>query len=135
MLPIQSVLLPSSSRGKWWRKICWMARKLAWTNQAWSDYLCWQRQDQKTLKRINKLTEATIRLSFEGIGKPEPLRKNLAGFWLRRIDDTNRLVYAADDEYLTIIACRYCYSDRYSPDLCRFWELNLSIRETANCKA
>ncbi|WP_445251380.1 Txe/YoeB family addiction module toxin [Microcoleus sp. D2_18a_D3] len=52
-----------------------------------------------------------MRLAFEGIGKPEPLRENLAGFWLRRIDDTNRLVYAVDDEYLTIISCRYHYSD------------------------
>ncbi|MEG4531509.1 Txe/YoeB family addiction module toxin [Microcoleus sp. D2_18a_D3] len=50
-------------------------------------------------------------MAFEGIGKPEPLRENLAGFWLRRIDDTNRLVYAVDDEYLTIISCRYHYSD------------------------
>jgi len=87
-----------------------MTRKLAWTDEAWSDYLYWQEQDKKTLKRINKLIEATIRLPFEGIGKPEPLRENLAGFWSRRIDDTNRLVYAVDDEYLTIIACRYHYS-------------------------
>ena len=89
-----------------------MTRKLGWTDEAWGDYLYWQGQDKKTLKRINKLIEATIRLPFEGIGKPEPLRENLAGFWSRRIDDTNRLVYAVDDEYLTIISCRrYHYSD------------------------
>ncbi|MEG4352111.1 Txe/YoeB family addiction module toxin [Microcoleus sp. LAD1_D3] len=88
-----------------------MTRKLAWTDEAWGDYLYWQGQDKKTLKRINKLIEATIRLPLEGIGKPEPLRENLAGFWSRRIDDTNRLVYAVDDEYLTIISCRYHYSD------------------------
>jgi toxin YoeB len=86
-----------------------MTRKLAWTDDAWSDYLYWQSQDKKTLKRINKLIEATIRVPFEGVGKPEPLRENLAGFWSRRIDDTHRLVYDVDDEYLTILACRYHY--------------------------
>jgi toxin YoeB len=88
-----------------------MNRKLAWTDEAGNDYLYWQSQDKKTLKRINKLIEATIRLPLERIGKPEPLRENLACFWSRRIDDTNRLVYAVDDEYLTIISCRYHYAD------------------------
>ena len=87
-----------------------MTRKLAWVDDAWDDYLYWQGQDQKTLKRINKLITETIRDPFEGIGKPEPLKENLVGFWSRRIDDNNRLVYAVDDEYLTIIACRYHYS-------------------------
>lgn len=86
-----------------------MSRILAWTDEAWADYLYWQKQDQKTLKRINKLIGETMRIPFEGIGKPEPLRENLAGFWSRRIDDTNRLVYAVDDVYLTIISCRYHY--------------------------
>ena len=62
------------------------------------------------LKRINKLIEGTMRDPFEGIGKPEPLRENLSGFWSRRIDDTNRLIYAVEDEYLTIISCRYHYN-------------------------
>ncbi|MEQ9482952.1 Txe/YoeB family addiction module toxin [Coleofasciculus sp. F4-SAH-05] len=84
-------------------------RKLAWTDEAWEDYLYWQNQDKKTLKRINKLIKATKILPFEGIGKPEPLKENLSGFWSRRIDDTNRLVYAVDDNYLTIISCRYHY--------------------------
>lgn len=84
-------------------------RKLAWTDEAWEDYLYWQNQDKKTLKRINKLIKATKSLPFEGIGKPEPLKENLSGFWSRRIDDTNRLVYAVDDNYLTIISCRYHY--------------------------
>jgi len=84
-----------------------MTRKLTWTEAAWSDYQYWQTQDKKTLKRINKLIEATLRVPFEGIGKPEPLKENLAGFWSRRIDDTHRLVYAVDDEHLTILACRY----------------------------
>jgi len=86
-----------------------MDRKLAWTGEAWKDYIYWQTQDKKTLKRINKLINNTMRQPFEGIGKPEPLRENLSGFWSRRIDDTNRLVYAADDDYLTIISCRYHY--------------------------
>ena len=87
-----------------------MTRKLAWVDDAWDDYLYWQGQDKKTLKRINKLITETIRDPFEGIGKPEALKENLAGFWSRRIDDNNRLVYAVDDDYLTIIACRYHYS-------------------------
>lgn len=86
-----------------------MDRKLAWTGEAWKDYIYWQTQDKKTLKRINKLINDTMRQPFEGIGKPEPLRENLSGFWSRRIDDTNRLVYAADYDYLTIISCRYHY--------------------------
>lgn len=86
-----------------------MSRKLAWTDEAWSDYLYWQTQDKKTLKRINKLIEATLREPFDRIGKPEVLKENLKGFWSRRIDETNRLVYAVDDETITIIACRYHY--------------------------
>ena len=87
-----------------------MTRKLAWMDDDWDDYLYWQGQDKKTLKRINKLIIETLKDPFEGIGKPEPLKENLAGFWSRRIDDNNRLVYAVDDDYLTIIACRYHYS-------------------------
>jgi toxin YoeB len=86
-----------------------MTKKLAWTDVAWSDYLYWQGQDKKNLKRINKLIAETIKEPFIGIGKPESLRENLAGFWSRRIDESNRLVYAVNDEYLTIIACRYHY--------------------------
>jgi toxin YoeB len=86
-----------------------MSRKLAWTDEAWADYVYWQSQDRKTLTRINKLIEDTKRQPFEGIGKPEPLRENLSGFWSRRIDDSNRLVYAVDNEFLTIISSRYHY--------------------------
>ncbi|NCB59116.1 MAG: Txe/YoeB family addiction module toxin [Gammaproteobacteria bacterium] len=86
-----------------------MSRLLAWTDEAWNDYLYWQGQDKKTLKRINKLIEEMKRTPFEGIGKPEPLKMNLSGFWSRRIDDTNRLVYAVDDHRFTIISCRYHY--------------------------
>ena len=86
-----------------------MGRKLAWTGEAWKDYIYWQTQDKKTLKRINKLIKDTMRQPFEGIGKPEPLRENLTGFWSRRVDDTNRLVYAVDDVFITIVSCRYHY--------------------------
>ncbi len=86
-----------------------MTRHLAWTEMGWSDYVYWQGQDKKTLKRINKLIENTLRMPFEGIGKPEPLKANLSGFWSRRIDDTNRLVYAVTDKHITIIACRFHY--------------------------
>jgi len=86
-----------------------MSKKLVWTNEAWADYIYWQSQDRKTLKRINKIIEDTKRTPFKGIGKPEPLRENLSGFWSRRIDDTNRLVYIVDKKYITIISCRYHY--------------------------
>ncbi|MEM7114915.1 MAG: Txe/YoeB family addiction module toxin [Chloroflexota bacterium] len=87
-----------------------MSRKLAWTKAAWSDYLYWQTQDRRTLRRINCLVQDTMREPFAGIGKPEPLRENLAGFWSRRIDETHRLVYAVDDDYLTILSCHYHYT-------------------------
>ena len=86
-----------------------MSRCLAWTDAAWSDYIYWQDQDKKTLKRINQLIENVKRSPFEGIGKPEPLKENLSGFWSRRIDESNRLVYVVDDNQLTIISCRYHY--------------------------
>jgi len=86
-----------------------MIDTLAWTNDAWKDYVYWQGQDRKTLKRINKLITQIQRTPFKGIGKPEPLKGNLAGFWSRRIDESNRLVYIIDDTRLTIISCRYHY--------------------------
>ena len=86
-----------------------MTRLLAWTDDAWSDYVYWQRQDKKTLKRINKLITDTKRSPFEGIGKPEPLKENLSGFWSRRVDESNRLVYAVNDSHITVISCRYHY--------------------------
>ncbi len=86
-----------------------MIELLSWTKEAWTDYIYWQSQDRKTLKRINKLILNTKRSPFEGIGKPEPLKENLSGFWSRRIDESNRLVYTADDKRLTIISCRYHY--------------------------
>ncbi|NQZ30367.1 MAG: Txe/YoeB family addiction module toxin [Oceanospirillaceae bacterium] len=86
-----------------------MTKLLAWTDDAWSDYVYWQGQDKKTLKRINKLIADTKRSPFDGIGKPEPLKENLSGFWSRRIDESNRVVYAVNDSHITVISCRYHY--------------------------
>lgn len=87
-----------------------MSKKLAWTDEAWQDYIYWQTQDKKTLKRINKILDDIRRDDpFKGIGKPEPLKENLSGFWSRRIDDTHRLVYVVDEEHITVISCRYHY--------------------------
>jgi toxin YoeB len=87
-----------------------MARLYVFTPSAWADYIYWQGQDKKTLKRINMLIEATAREPFTGIGKPEPLRGDLTGCWSRRIDDVNRLVYQVTDSELQIISCRYHYT-------------------------
>lgn len=84
-------------------------RNLTFTDEAWSDYLYWQGQDKKTLRRINDLIKDVTRSPFEGIGKPEPLRENLSDYWSRRIDETNRLVYGASDDKIIIISCRYHY--------------------------
>lgn len=86
-----------------------MIKILSWTKEAWEDYIYWQSQNRKSLKRINKLITDTQRTPFEGIGKPETLKENLSGFWSRRIDDSNRLVYVVDDKQLTILSCRYHY--------------------------
>ena len=87
-----------------------MPERLVWTAAAWSDYVYWQGQDRKTLKRINLLIQEAMRNPFEGIGKPEQLRENLSGFWSRRIDDVNRLVYAIEGDDLAIVSCRYHYN-------------------------
>jgi toxin YoeB len=85
--------------------------EIHFTPSGWGDYLYWQTQDRKTLKRINLLVETTARTPLEGIGKPEPLRGNLSGYWSRRIDDRHRLVYAVDDVAITVIACRTHYGE------------------------
>ncbi|AXF22957.1 Txe/YoeB family addiction module toxin [Burkholderia pyrrocinia] len=85
-------------------------RRALFTSDAWDDYVYWQGQDRKTLKRINQLIREAQRTPFEGIGKPEPLKANLSGFWSRRIDDTNRLVYEADAPQISIVSCRYHYA-------------------------
>ncbi len=85
--------------------------RLLWEERAWNDYLYWQTQDRKTLKRINVLIVDIKRTPFEGIGKPEPLRGNLSGYWSRRIDDTNRIVYFEQEDVIYVISCRGHYED------------------------
>ena len=80
-----------------------------WFDKAWDDYLYWQSQDKKTLKRVNQLIKDAERDPFSGIGKPEPLKGDLSGFWSRRIDDTNRLVYRVNGNILEILSCRGHY--------------------------
>ena len=80
-----------------------------WQEEAWNDYLYWQTQDKKILKRINLLIQDIERHPFEGIGKPEPLRYDLSGYWSRRIDDTHRIVYRIVDDVLEILQCRAHY--------------------------
>ena len=84
-------------------------RELAWENNGWSDYIYWQSQDKKTLKRINKLIDNILKTPFQGIGKPEPLKENLSGYWSRRINDSDRLIYKVTDDFIIIISCRYHY--------------------------
>ncbi len=85
-------------------------RKLAWTAEGWDDYLYWQTQDRRNLRRINQLIADMLRDDpFEGIGKPEALKHALAGAWSRRIDEANRLVYIASDTHITILQARYHY--------------------------
>lgn len=83
--------------------------KLVWDINAWEDYLWWQIQDRKVLKRINLLIHDVVRNGHEGIGKPEPLRHDFAGYWSRRITDEHRLVYKVVDDEARIAACRYHY--------------------------
>lgn len=82
-----------------------------WFDETWIDYIYWQTQDKKTLKCINNLIKDTERNPFEGIGKPEPLKGNLSGFWSRHIDDTNRFVYRINNDKLEILSCRGHYED------------------------
>ncbi|PCI28026.1 MAG: Txe/YoeB family addiction module toxin [SAR324 cluster bacterium] len=83
--------------------------KIAWTDDAWDDYLYWQVNDKKVLKRVNLLIKDIKREAFEGLGKPEPLKYELAGCWSRRITDEHRLVYEVNEAHVTIIACRFYY--------------------------
>lgn len=80
-----------------------------WEDRAWDDYLYWQKQDKRTLKKINELIKDIKRNTFEGIGKPEPLRDSLSGFWSRRIDDTNRIVYYEKSGIIYIVSCKGHY--------------------------
>ena len=83
--------------------------KLVWDPNAWEDYLWWQAQDRRVLKRINQLIRDVIRNGNEGIGKPEPLKHDFAGYWSRRITEEHRLVYKIAEDEIRIAACRYQY--------------------------
>lgn len=85
--------------------------KITFVSTGWEDYLYWQHTDKKMLKRVNLLIEAVTRSPFEGIGKPEPLKLNLSGYWSRRIDSEHRLVYAVDSDAIVIVQCRGHYDD------------------------
>lgn len=82
---------------------------LVWDENAWADYLWWQAQDRKVLKRINLLLADVARNGNEGIGKSEPLRHDFAGYWSRRITNEHRLVHKVDAAQIRIAACRYHY--------------------------
>ncbi len=82
---------------------------LEFTPESWDDYLYWQKNDKKLLRRINELIKDIQRNPFEGIGKPEPLKHQLQGCWSRRINQEHRLVYEIEDELISIIACRFYY--------------------------
>lgn len=82
---------------------------LTFSSQAWEDYLYWQNTDKKTLRRINELIKAAQRTPFTGIGKPEPLKNNLSGWWSRRITEEHRLVYRVTNQDVEVAACRYHY--------------------------
>ena len=79
------------------------------TELSWEDYLYWQKNDKQKLKRINELLKDNVRNPHEGIGKPEPLKFNYAGFWSRRIDEEHRLIYRVIDDEIQIVKCRFHY--------------------------
>ncbi|MER6104702.1 Txe/YoeB family addiction module toxin [Streptomyces sp. NPDC001832] len=83
--------------------------KLVWHDSAWMDYVWWQTQDRKILKRINTLLQDVVRNGNEGIGKPEPLRHDFHGYWSRRISEEHRLIYRVIEDEVRIVSCRYHY--------------------------
>lgn len=83
--------------------------KLIFAREAWEDYLCWQKQDRRMVERINKLIRETQREPFAGLGKPEPLKHALAGYWSRRITEEHRMVYKTEGDALMIAQLRYHY--------------------------
>lgn len=85
--------------------------KKIWFDEAWEEYLYWQTQDKKTIKRINAILKDIERGHFDGIGKPEPLKGDYSGFWSRRIDDSNRLIYRISNGVLEVLSCKGHYED------------------------
>lgn len=86
--------------------------KKIWTDEAWEDYVYWQTQDKKTLKKINRLITDIDRNWYEGIGEPEPLKHDLQGYWSRKIDSKNRIVYRINNEMIEIAQCGSHYRDK-----------------------
>ncbi len=84
--------------------------RLIWSEKSWEDYLYWQSHDKKVLKKINSLIKDIKREPFDGLGKPEPLRYELAGCWSRRITDEHRIVYEVEYQNISIVSCRFHYS-------------------------
>ena len=85
--------------------------RLLWDDRAWEDYLYWQSQDKRTLKKINALIKDIQRDRFDGLGKPEPLKENFSGWWSRRIDEENRIVYKESDGAIIIASCKGHYEE------------------------
>lgn len=85
--------------------------RILFTEHAWEEYIYWQTQDKRTLRRINQLLRVIQRDPFDGIGKPEPLRGELSGFWSRRIDECNRIVYRVKDDIVELLQCKGHYDD------------------------
>lgn len=83
--------------------------KKFWEDSAWDDYLYWQKTDKKMLNKVNELIKSCERTPFSGIGKPEPLKENLKGFWSRKIDKEHRLIYKVEGEIIIISQCRFHY--------------------------
>ena len=83
-----------------------------WVDDAWDDYQYWLDQDRKTLRKVNRLIKDIDRNGYEGLGKPEPLRGNMSGWWSRRIDDSNRIVYRIEDGKVVFLQCRSHYDDK-----------------------
>ncbi len=84
---------------------------ILFTSKSWEEYCYWQTQDKKTLKRINQLLTDIARNNFTGMGKPEPLKNNLNGYWSRRIDEVNRLVYEVTNNQIEVIQCKGHYNN------------------------
>ena len=83
--------------------------KYVFVDESWEDYIFWKQTDKKMLRRINELLKDISRNPFSGIGKPEPLKRNLSGYWSRRIDKENRLVYFRETDAIVIVSCRFHY--------------------------
>ena len=85
--------------------------KIIWFEEAWEDYVYWQSQDRKTVKRINQILQDSMRNGYSGIGKPEPLKGEFSGFWSKRIDDANRFVFRIQGSVLEVLSCKGHYND------------------------